>query len=485
MSAASRTPAEIRAHAARIVIQVAEEGKSLDTLLNPRMQVTERRLLRMLSYGTVRWYLRLLKILEVLTKGTAARLSPEVRAVSLVGLYQLLYTEIAPHAAVAETVNATRVLDQSRASGLVNAVLRRCQREGQAITARLDAADIGTRTAHPAWLVEALRRDWAGNRYERILEANNEHPPFWLRVNRLRQDREEYVRLLKGGLRLEDEGNEAFSLSAEAPDAIRLATALDVDALPGFAEGRVSVQDMAAQLAAPLLDAQRGDRVLDACAAPGGKACHILESRPDVAELVALDVSEARMERVRQNLQRLKLSATLLTADAGAPQSWWDGTSFQRILLDVPCSATGVIRRHPDIKLLRRASDIPALAERQQQLLHSLWPLLAPGGRLLYASCSALRAENGAVIGDFLAAVPGARDVTARAVAALGWNDVGGEGRSLDDSGLGGGEHGYARWAGQAAGDGFYYACLEKIDLEKTGLQKADNCRAESTCERT
>jgi 16S rRNA (cytosine967-C5)-methyltransferase len=221
---------------------------------------------------------------------------------------------------------------------------------------------------------------------------------------------------------------------------------MDVRALPGFDEGMVSIQDAAAQLAAPLLDLQPGLRVLDACAAPGGKTCHALELEPRLAELVALEIAPARLKRMRENLERLGLSATLLTGDASQPQAWWDGRLFDRILLDVPCSATGVIRRHPDIKLLRRPEDVQALSARQRALLDCLWPLLTRGGRLVYASCSALRAENAAVVGAFLAEHQDARDITPR--LGLGSTTETGPGLRIH--------------AGEAAMDGFYYACVEK-----------------------
>jgi 16S rRNA (cytosine967-C5)-methyltransferase len=211
----------------------------------------------------------------------------------------------------------------------------------------------------------------------------------------------------------------------------------------------VSVQDAAAQLAARLVAPQPGERVLDACAAPGGKTCHLLELEPSMSEVVALDISAARLRRVEENLQRLGVRATLIEGDAAIPTAWWDGKPFDRILLDVPCSATGVIRRHPDIKLLRRPEDIAALALRQAQLLAQLWPLLAPGGRLVYASCSALRAENAAVVDSFLARYEEARDVTPAVLDELGMSASA--------------ETGYRIAAGTAGMDGFYYACLENV----------------------
>jgi len=450
---ATRTPAEIRAQAARLVMQVADQGRSLDGMFARGKEGDQQTgLARSLVYGTVRWHSRLTAVLGKLSARPIADLDAELRALLLVGLFQLLHTDIAVHAVVAETVEAARVLNHAKAAGFVNAILRRCQREGAGIAAALDA-DLGIRTAHPAWLVKRLQSDWP-ERYQDILDANNRHPPMWLRVN-CRVTTQDYLQ------RLQAAGHPA-QLSEFVPQAIRLESPTDVRNLPEFAGGDVSVQDAAAQFAAHLLAAQPQDRVLDACAAPGGKTCHILELQPALKELVAIDVSAARLRRVEENLARLSLHATLLAGDASDPDSWWDGKQFQRILLDVPCSATGVIRRHPDIKLLRRPADCDELARRQATLLERLWPLLAPGGRLLYASCSALRAETTEVVGAFLLAHPDACDATARELAARlpkaheAFADVA-PGRA-----------GLAIAAGEAQMDGFYYACLDK-DAAATG----------------
>lgn len=438
------TPAEIRAQAAQLLSQVADEGRSLDFLLENRSDAPqERGLLRSLSYGSVRWYWRLIAVLEQLSSQPPKALEPEVRALSIVGLYQLLHTDIAPHAAVAETVEAARVLKFNRATGFLNAILRRCQREAESLKQRVDDK-LATRTAHPQWLVEQLQRDWP-EQAEAILNANNVHPPFWLRVNKQRSNRDSYLEeLIAKGV--------VAQISRHAPDALLLAQATDVQLLPGFNEGQISVQDAAAQLAAHFLAVEPRQRVLDACAAPGGKTCHILELQPELKELVAIDISPGRLRRVRGNLKRLGLTATLLTGDAGEPDAWWDGALFDRILLDVPCSATGVIRRHPDIKLLRWSTDIAKLAARQTHLLERLWPLLAPGGRLVYASCSALKAENTDVVAAFLAQHPDARDDTQRVADAFGFKRT----QLPQTTGL-------AIQAGEGEMDGFYYACLTKV----------------------
>ncbi|MGH8175173.1 MAG: 16S rRNA (cytosine(967)-C(5))-methyltransferase RsmB [Steroidobacter sp.] len=435
--------ARVRARAAKIVADVAVHGRSLDAALLGDAELTrqERGLLRALCYDSIRWYIRLSALLDVLLSRPGQTLAPEIRALAIVGLCQLLHTDIPEHAAVDETVNAARILGHPRAAGLINAILRRAQREHVTLTAGLDQ-ELAIRTSHPHWFIDALAVDW-GVQGDAILSENNERPPFWIRVNRLRSAGAEYR------ARLEAQGV-AIAASLFNDEALLLERAMDVSDLPGFTAGEVSVQDAAAQLAARLAAPARGERVLDACAAPGGKTGHLLELAPELGELVAVDVSRQRLSRVEENLERLELRAQLIAADATDTRSWFDGRLFDRILIDAPCSGTGVIRRHPDIKLLRRAEDIPALAARQSQLLRALWPLLAPGGRLVYASCSVLAAETTDVVREFLAAHSQARDVTAAAVAALGQVMYTAVGLRIA--------------TGTGAMDGFYYACVEKIN---------------------
>jgi 16S rRNA (cytosine967-C5)-methyltransferase len=434
--------AAVRARAARIVAQVATFGRSLDGLLAPDARFSPQQwgLVRALSYDSIRWYLRLRPLLARLLTHPGQSLEPEVEALAIVGLCQLLHTQIPVHAAVAETVNAARVIGKSRAAPLLNAILRRCQREQSALTAEIDR-DVGIRTAHPRWLVDALQEDWPSE-FPDILAANNARPPFWIRVNRRRSSGVDYRR------QLESFGMDV-AISRFDDETLMLAQPREVAELPGFDAGLVSVQDAAAQLAARLVSPQPGQRILDACAAPGGKTCHLLELQPELRELIAVDVSRDRLQRLEDNLRRLGLHATVTVGDATAPDDWWDGRPFDRILLDVPCSATGVIRRHPDIKLLRRGDDIAALAERQLQLLRQVWPLLAKGGELTYASCSALRAETTQVIVDFLPGEAGAVDVTAARAAALDLATSAGGGIRIPP--------------GASGMDGFYYACLKKI----------------------
>jgi 16S rRNA (cytosine967-C5)-methyltransferase len=440
---AAPTPAQIRAAAARGVAEVAERGRSLDELLAADTESSSARgLKRSLCYGTLRWHYRLDAILGELTDRPPRSLAPALRALLEVGLFQLMSGEVAAHAAVAETVNAAREIGHARATGFVNAVLRRFQRERETILARVDA-DLATRTAHPPWLVAALQHDWPG-RIEEILAANNAHPPLWVRINRIRTTPDGLAATLEAaGYRCHRDGL--------GPDALRIEPPADVRSLPGFAEGRFSVQDAAAQLAVELLEPRAGERILDACAAPGGKTCHVLERTANAAKVLALDVSAARLERVHANLSRLGLTASVRAGDVTVASSWWDGHAFDRILLDVPCSGTGVIRRHPDIKLLRRPGDIAPLARMQRTMLEALWPMLKPGGRLLYTSCSILAAENREVVAEFLASHEEATDRTATRVQD--WPP--------EPAGFG---PGYARAPGEADMDGFYYACLDKQD---------------------
>jgi 16S rRNA (cytosine967-C5)-methyltransferase len=433
--------ARIRADAARIVAEVTDRGRSLDELLAAESdEGSARGLKRSLCYGTLRWHVRLVAILKALAERPPEKLQPQLRALIEVGLYQLVSGDVAAHAAVSETVSAVHALGLPKASGFVNAVLRRFQREQDAILHAVDR-DVSVRTAHPRWFVAALRRE-RPDILEEVLDANNRHPPLWLRVNRMRGTVAEMRRDL-----------EAAGFQAEphpfAPDALRVTPPADVRSLPGFLEGRFSVQDAAAQLAVELLGAEPGERVLDACAAPGGKTCHLLERTGGKVEVTALDVSEPRLERVRENLDRLGLQARTVAGDAALPDTWWDGRPYDRILLDVPCSATGVIRRHPDIKALRREKDILALVKRQRGMLEASWRLLRPGGTLLYTSCSVLADENGRVVSGFLARHHEAEDRTPALTAS--WPPR-----------LPGAGPGYQVMPGETEMDGFYFACLRK-----------------------
>ncbi len=404
---AARAGAASRAGAARVVDAVLTHGMTLDDALaachDPALPARDRAHLQGLAYDTLRWHLRHRALIRRLLHQPLRPADRILEALLSVGLLQLDDPQRPDHAAVAATVEATRLLGRPRAAGLVNAALRRYQREGAALRAAV-AGEVEAHHAHPAWLVERLRHDWPAH-WQEILVAHQRHPPLWLRVNRLQDTVAGYAARLQGECALD------AAPCADFPDALRLAHPLPVDGLPGFATGAVSVQDAAAQYAAAALDVQPGMRVLDACAAPGGKCAHLLERTGNDIDLTALDIDADRCRTIDATLARLGLRASVIAGDAGTPATWWDGEAFDRILLDAPCSASGVIRRHPDIRFLRRAADIAALAARQRRLLDALWPLLRPGGQLLYVTCSLFEAENSDVVAGFLGAQPEAREV--------------------------------------------------------------------------
>ena len=418
----------------------ASLNSSLPTQLD-KVEARDRGLTQDLAFGTARWQPRLSALAEKLLQKPFKSVDADVEALLLVGLYQLLYTRIPAHAAIGETVGCADKLKKPWAKALLNAVLRRAQRESEALLAELEHDPV-VRTAHPRWLQKALKAYWP-EQWEAICAANNAHPPMILRVNRRHHGRDAYLQMLQ------NVGIEARAC-VFSQDGIVLNEPCDVRTLPGFAEGWISVQDEAAQLAADLLELVPGQRVLDACCAPGGKTCHLLEVQPLLAGVVAVDLEAKRLVRVRENLDRLGLNAELIAADARDTGQWWDRKPFQRILLDAPCSATGVIRRHPDIKLTRQADDIPALATLQGELLDALWPTLEVGGILLYATCSTLPMENTEVIEAFLARTPGARELDI--AGQLGQQPPG-----LKQP------HGRQLLAQEGGHDGFYYAKLIKI----------------------
>jgi len=395
----TRSGAWLRAEAANVVEAVVGEGRSLDAALavaDEKIGPKDRPMLRMLAYGTLRHHFRLREQLRMLLDRPLKKRDSVIESLLAVGFFQLADTRVPDHAAVSMTVEAARLLRRPKYAGLVNAVLRNYSRRNLAAAAPSDEASLYN---HPQWLIDRLRKDWPDD-WQAILTANNERAPMWLRVNAAKTDAPDYLALLDAIMPGETPPGD---LLGGAPQAIRLSQPVPVEDLPGFADGLVSVQDAAAQLAAPWLLAGGGNRVLDACAAPGGKTCHLLELLGRGADLTAIDADPGRLARVSENLERQGFSATVVAADASDPGSWWDGRPYDRILLDAPCSATGVIRRHPDIKLLRRDQDIEALAALQRKMLDALWSLLAPGGRLLYVTCSVLAAENEDVVADFLA----------------------------------------------------------------------------------
>ncbi len=428
-----------RLAAAKALAAVLNGKASLNSSLPTQMDKVEDRdrgFTQDLAFGTARWQPRLSALAAKLLQKPFKAADADVEALLLVGLYQLLYTRVPAHAAIGETVGCADKLKKPWAKALLNAVLRRAQRESEALLAELEHDPV-VRTAHPRWLQKSLKAFWP-EQWEAICAANNAHPPMILRVNRRHHTRDAYLGLLT-------EASIAATPCVYSRDGIILDAAADVRSLPGFAEGWISVQDEAAQLAADLLDLAPGQRVLDACCAPGGKTCHILEAEPKLAGVVAVDLEAKRLVRVRENLERLGLSAELIAADGRDTASWWDGKPFQRILLDAPCSATGVIRRHPDIKLTRQPDDIAALAVLQGELLDALWITLEVGGILLYATCSTLPTENTEVIEAFLARTPGARELDIASQAGIKQ------------------PHGRQLLAQEGGHDGFYYAKLIKI----------------------
>ena len=364
-------------------------NQALQGLLSRHSSLTsqQRAAAQDMSYGTLRFYGQLHAILDLLLQKPVQ--DAAVRALLLVALYQLQYSRSAEHAVVDHAVRAAEALKKPWAKGLVNAVLRNFLRQRISLLEQAAASEEG-RYSHPQWWIDKLRRqypdDWAT-----LLETNNQHPPMTLRVNGRVASTQAYLDLLR------QQGIEGQQVGE---NAILLDQPVSVDKLPGFGEGMASVQDAGAQFAARLLDVADGMRVLDACAAPGGKAAHLLELAK--IELIALDSDPERLKKIEQTLQRLRLEAHCLAGNAAQPEEWWDGKAFQRILADVPCSASGVVRRHPDIKWLRREADIAAFAAQQSEILDALWRVLGSGGKLLYATCSVFAEENQQQIAQFL-----------------------------------------------------------------------------------
>ena len=430
---------EVLAAASQALAGVAVHGQSAEHALAAFEHHERRAAIRAITLGSLRWYLRLWPAVESLL--TRQRLAPELRALFIAAAHQVEYSRNAPQASVHIAVDAARALGHERASGLVNAVLRRFVKERHTLFARLDE-ELAVASAHPVWLVKALRDAWP-TQLTAILAANNAHPPLVLRIDRSRGTPTKYVEELQ-----------ALGIAARAlgwaADAVELDRPRAVEGLPGFAEGRVSVQDAGAQLAVQLLDAGAGMQVLDCCAAPGGKTLHILERAADLGGLTAIDVDAERLQRLHANLQRAGRAARTAVLDVRADSSLLPDASFDRVLVDVPCSSTGVIRRHPDIKLLRRVTDVSALSAAQLEILQAAYRRLRPGGRVLYCTCSLLPEENEGVVLRFLQSEPTARAASLPPAVELAPGAVD---RPIGVQLLPGGD---------AGTDGFYYACLEK-----------------------
>lgn len=429
-----------RAAAVEVLNAVLVNRRSLATaksLIDGKLELRDRALAMELVNGVLRWRFRLEALLAMLLNRPLRKKDQDLQLVMLIALYELNELSTPDYAVVNEAVAQTRRFGKKWAAAMVNAVLRHFIRDRDTLLAAVDRDRIA-RFSHPGWLIDLLAQDWP-DELERIVTANNHRPPMWVRVNTGRVAVADYLK------RLAAEGMEAQPHPlAEA--ALRLGAPLDVSRLPGFGEGLVSVQDASAQLAAQLLDTAKAQRVLDVCAAPGGKTCHILEAAADI-DMTAVELEPSRMSRVQQNLDRLGLRARLVVGDASEADDWWDGQCFDRILVDAPCSATGVIRRHPDIKSLRRAEDLRALTSVQQRILQQSWRMLKPGGVLLYVTCSILRQENEQQIERLLSAQDDAVEVPIDA----NWGVACRHGRQL--------------LPGDMDGDGFYYAKLQKRDI--------------------
>lgn len=435
----TRSKLNSRALAATTLDQVVRHSQHLDQALDKNLGMLaikkDHSFTQELCYGVMRWYPRLQFIVDSLLDKPLKSRDTNITLLIMLGIYQIDFMRTPPHAAVSSTVDACKELNKDWAKKLVNAVLRRYQREKPEFQSLLEN-EASALFAHPSWLIEKLQDNWPQH-WQALLESNNTRPPMHLRVNLQQTSRQEYLD------RLGQEGIPAIALPL-SDSAVKLEKPLAVSALPGFSEGEVSVQDQGAQLAVDLLDLHAGHHVLDACAAPGGKAAHILEKKPAIEKLVALDRNPARVALLRETKKRLDLPMQIHEADAGAAESWWDKGPFDRILLDAPCSASGIIRRHPDIKILRQAEQVSSLAKPQSDLLQALWPLLKPGGRMVYSTCSVFQDENDAQI---MALLDKTADAKILSIAA-DWGIETSYGRQslpvLDDT------------------DGFYYAVLEK-----------------------
>lgn len=422
----------VRAAAASVLFQVVDKGQSLSNVLPMEQQNIRPRdhaLLQEICYGALRILPRLESIASELMESPLKGKQRVFHHLILVGIYQIGYMRIPAHAAVGETVEATKTLKGPRLRGLINAVLRNYQRNQEQLDQQSLSHNAG-KYSHPSWLLKLLQNSYP-QQWTEIIEANNQKAPMWLRVNHQHHSRNDYQQLLK------NEGIDSTT-HPEALDALKLATPCDVSLLPGFDKGWVSVQDAAAQLSLNYLQPKDGELILDCCAAPGGKTAHILE-RTNNSQVVAIDCDQQRLSRVHENLERLNLKAQVICGDARLPQEWWHGEQFDRILLDAPCSATGVIRRHPDIKWLRRADDIDALAELQQEIFDAMWLKLKSGGTMVYATCSITPQENSEQVKAFLARTQDAQLID---------SDPAQPGRQILP-----GEHDM---------DGFYYAVLKK-----------------------
>ena len=429
-----------RAIAALVIQSLLDKRQTLSSILPGYLKglvhKKDQALAQELCYGVMRWYFQLDFLLGILVNKHIKAKDTDIKALLLIGLYQFRYLRTPPHAVVSATVEVCNELHKSWAKGLVNAVLRSYQRKSKHLLRNVEA-DLSARYSHPRWLLDILKNDYP-DCWQEIVTANNSYPPMALRVNTGKVARNTYMTMLNQA------GITAHRAPPWTPAGIMLDNPVDVNKLPEFMNGYVSVQDLAAQLSPDLLDLKPHLRVLDACAAPGGKLAHILESEPGLNEAVGIESDRFRFGRLQQTLDRLQLKARLIHADVRETATWWDGVEFDRILLDAPCSATGVIRRHPDIKVLRTPADIETVITVQRELLSALWPLLKTGGKLLYVTCSILDSENDQRIREFLNKHSDARSIIIDADWGINTH------------------HGRQTLPGQNNMDGFYYACVQK-----------------------
>jgi 16S rRNA (cytosine967-C5)-methyltransferase len=444
-SSSKKTPAKKTGgqSARQVAISVLEavlvKGRSLATarsLVHDKLEARERPLAMELVNGVLRWRFRLEALLAKLLSRPLRKKDVDIQLALLLALYELIELSTPDYAVVNEAVTQTRRVGKKWASGMVNGVLRSFIRDREALLTSIDEDEVAL-FSHPRWLIDLLKQDWP-QQTAQILDANNQRPPMWLRVNAAKTSVEDYMKRL--------DAQQIKAVRHPLADvAVKLESPMDVSHLPGFTQGLVSVQDAAAQLAAKLLGAENGERVLDLCAAPGGKTCHLLESAANI-EMTAVELEPLRLQRVQQNLDRLGLHAELIVGDATDTQSWWDGRTFDRILVDAPCSASGVIRRHPDIKSLRHVDDLDSLTKIQQQILLQALSMLKPGGTLLYVTCSVLKRENEQQIAQLMSVREEAVEIDIDET----WGIPCAHGRQL--------------LPGDMDGDGFYYARLKKQD---------------------
>jgi 16S rRNA (cytosine967-C5)-methyltransferase len=438
--------------ALNMLLAVLKDGQSLSMLnhLGEHLLPRDAAFARMISFGVLRFYQQLEAQLKPLMKKSLKAKDLDVQLVMLMALYQIQYMRVPDYAVVDGAVKYIRKSKKQWAASMVNAVLRNFIRQQEAAAEResvgvesnsIQQAD-EAKYSHPQWMIDRLREDWPDS-WRQILLANNQQAPMTLRINQQKKTADEYSEVLSGY----DIGSAKLD---DMPAALILDEARDVKQLPGFEEGWFSVQDAGAQLAAQILQPDENDRILDACAAPGGKTAHMFELQPSI-QVTALDISESRLERVQENCQRLDFSPELIVADAIATEDWWSGELYDKILLDVPCSASGVIRRHPDIKHLRRDEDIDVLQQTQREILLKNWLLLKPGGKLLYATCSMFKAENEKQIEWFLDSCKDARLVEVSPVSETA-SQVKSPVASL----------GIQLFPMKQTNDGFYYALLQK-----------------------